>query len=84
MIQSWFHLKLCLIRKIVALNVFLYSKLWYAAHITPFTHAFEKAIREIIRRFLLGKDNSPISYKLLTRKPQARGLRLIDAARHCR
>lgn len=50
--QSWFHIKMCLIRKIVVLNVFMYSKMWYAARITPFTHAFKEPIRELTRRFL--------------------------------
>lgn len=51
-IQTWFQLKLSLVGKIAALDVFLYSKLRFTAHITPFLYAFEKAIRAPTRRFL--------------------------------
>lgn len=66
----------------MALNVFLYLKLWYTAHVTPFTRAFEKTIKELTRRFLWGKEYLPIAYKVLTRKPQAIGLRMIETAKH--
>lgn len=35
--QTWKHLRLCLVGKVVALYVLIYLKLWYTAHITPIT-----------------------------------------------
>lgn len=72
------------IGKVTALNVFLYSMMGFAAHITLFSHMFEKKVQEITRKFLWGKDSSSVAYEIITLKPQADGLGLIDAGKHCR
>ncbi|KAJ9057946.1 hypothetical protein DSO57_1017781 [Entomophthora muscae] len=47
--------------KVQALNIFVYSKLWYTAHSVPFTKTFEKKVDTITRNFMWGSlQRAPI------------------------
>ncbi|KAJ9053778.1 hypothetical protein DSO57_1020886 [Entomophthora muscae] len=48
-IGKWRYKILDLASKAQALNVFVYSKIWYVAHIVPFTEAFEKKVELITK-----------------------------------
>ncbi|KAJ9088179.1 hypothetical protein DSO57_1025731 [Entomophthora muscae] len=67
--------------KIQALNIFIYSKLWYAAHIIPFTKPFEKKVDKLTRTFLWGSpQKAPIGLHHLYPPKVAGGLGLQSVA----
>lgn len=77
------HFRLYLTGKKFALNVFIYSKLWYLAHITPFTKQFKKEIKNHMpvplgERLISSENRSTII------KTQSGGLGLVLANKHCK
>ncbi|KAJ9051154.1 hypothetical protein DSO57_1007306 [Entomophthora muscae] len=66
-IGKWRYKRLDLAAKAQALNVFVYSKIWYVAHILPFSAAFEKKLHAWKRKEASG------SYQLRTTQDASGG-----------
>ncbi|KAJ9060779.1 hypothetical protein DSO57_1039638 [Entomophthora muscae] len=78
---KWKHKLLNLETKIQALNVFIYSKLWYIAHLMPFTQSLEKKIDTLTRSFLWGKATAaPIKLSYIQYPKQSGGMGLLPMA----
>lgn len=70
--------------KEIILSVFIYLKLWYAAHIMLFSRVFEKQLNRIKIIFLWDKGNSTVAIITMVRKSQLEDLCFISAAEHFR
>lgn len=84
-IGKWKYKKMDVSSKAQALNIFIYSKLWYVAHIVPFSPAFEKKVLKLTRTFLWGSASAaPIAMELVTRHCKEGGLGLLPFATNAR
>ncbi|KAJ9066541.1 hypothetical protein DSO57_1008479 [Entomophthora muscae] len=82
-IGKWRYKRLDLASKAQALTVFVYSKIWYVAHIVPFTEAFEKKVESITRAFLWNKATAaPIRLEFVTRMAKEGAWRRMVKAQH--
>ncbi|KAJ9085909.1 hypothetical protein DSO57_1009488 [Entomophthora muscae] len=67
--------------RIQALYVFIYSKLWYLAHLIPFSKSFEKKVDSLTQSFLWGKASAaPIKLDYLQIPKKAGGMGLLAVA----
>ncbi|KAJ1730661.1 hypothetical protein LPJ61_002897, partial [Coemansia biformis] len=53
-------------------------KLWFAAHIVPFTDAFLQRVRAVVRKFMWGSKRARLDRKITTKPKAAGGLELLD------
>ncbi|KAJ9056342.1 hypothetical protein DSO57_1034162 [Entomophthora muscae] len=75
--SKWKYKLLDLEAKVQAHNIFVYSKLWYAAHIVLFTKTFEKKVDTITRTFIWGSlQQVPIGLQHLYPPKKSGGLGL--------
>ncbi|KAJ9050274.1 hypothetical protein DSO57_1015873 [Entomophthora muscae] len=71
--------------KAQALNVFVYSKIWYVTHIMPFSAAFEKKVEPINRAFFWKKATAAlIRLELVTRMKKEDGIGLLPVTYNTR
>ncbi|KAJ9065555.1 hypothetical protein DSO57_1018273 [Entomophthora muscae] len=85
-IGKWKYKKMDLASKAQALNTFVYSKIWYIAHILPFSEKFEKKLDKLTRAFIWGNPQAaPIALDQVTRLAKEGGIGLLPtvASAHC-
>ncbi|KAJ9087640.1 hypothetical protein DSO57_1031089 [Entomophthora muscae] len=70
--------------KAQALNIFVYSKIWYIAHILPFSQTLEKKIATITRTYLGVNRTRPQSRWKLLQDTKEGGIGLLPFAENAR
>lgn len=81
-VNSWKYAMFNLEGKITALNVFIFSKLWYVAHILPMSERLEKGINRIVMKFLWNASKSPVTKGKLNLHVLEGGYGLLDFKVH--
>lgn len=78
-VSRWSHLNISLSGRCIAANIFLLSRVWYLAHILPFSNQFFQELNRILQKWFWPKNHrAPISLKSLIRHRRLGGLGLLD------
>lgn len=75
--DRWQDRKLSVVGRTLLANTCMLAKLWFAAHIVPFTSAFEQKVRRRVRQFIWNSKRGRVAEEKITRPKSEGGLGLL-------
>lgn len=76
-VDRWHDRQLSLVGRVMLANACLLSKLWFAAHIIPFPHEFERRIVKKVKQFIWNGKRCKVAEDIITRPKEQGGLGLL-------
>jgi hypothetical protein len=83
-VESWKDRDLSLHGRVLCLNVFVLSWLWFAAHVIPLDDGVLRKVNEVSRRFLWNGRKPLVDFEKLQQPRSKGGLGLLHAAKQAK